>query len=228
VSQESTNRSFDDLARGLANGSVSRRRALRVMGAALVGGALASIPGIARAKPKPAGRKCSHNHQCESGQCVDRVCQGGTCPRPPLTEGECNCASRCGDTVSSPFVCQNNPNCFCVETTEGTGFCSDITASCESIPPCSSSSDCPSGWTCQVNSCCETPVCGPPCTCAKNGSICTDGFECCSGFCSSGTCATPDCQNDSDCDDSNECTADVCLDGMCVHTPIEEPPCGPG
>ncbi len=37
---------FDELAKGLAVG-VSRRKALRLMGAALVGGALASFPGAA-------------------------------------------------------------------------------------------------------------------------------------------------------------------------------------
>ena len=37
-------RSFDELAKGLASGEVSRGKALRLMGAALVGGALASIP----------------------------------------------------------------------------------------------------------------------------------------------------------------------------------------
>ena len=39
--------SFDELAMGLAEGTVSRRKALRLMGAALVGGALASFPGAA-------------------------------------------------------------------------------------------------------------------------------------------------------------------------------------
>jgi hypothetical protein len=43
--------SFDELARGLASGSVSRRKALKLMGAALAGGALASIPGVAQAAP---------------------------------------------------------------------------------------------------------------------------------------------------------------------------------
>jgi hypothetical protein len=37
VSQETTNRSFDELASGLASGSISRSKALRLMGAALVG-----------------------------------------------------------------------------------------------------------------------------------------------------------------------------------------------
>jgi hypothetical protein len=38
---------FDNLARGLADGSLTRGKALRLMGAALVGGALASFPGAA-------------------------------------------------------------------------------------------------------------------------------------------------------------------------------------
>jgi hypothetical protein len=97
MSPEARDHSFDELTRGLASGTLSRGKALRLMGAALVGGALASIPGIAWAKPKPAGAKCNHNHQCASGQCVDsrggRVCSGGGgcpgCPVPP--EGLCIC-----------------------------------------------------------------------------------------------------------------------------------------
>ena len=37
MSQQTTNRSFDELARALASGTLSRRKALRLMGAALVG-----------------------------------------------------------------------------------------------------------------------------------------------------------------------------------------------
>ena len=47
-----TNRegSFDDLAKELASCNFSRGKALRIMGAALVGGALASFPGAAWSK----------------------------------------------------------------------------------------------------------------------------------------------------------------------------------
>jgi hypothetical protein len=82
MSPEARERSFDELARGLASGSISRGRALRLMGAALVGGSLASIPGIAWAKPKPAGGKCNHNHQCESGNCSGGICQFPVCQNP--------------------------------------------------------------------------------------------------------------------------------------------------
>jgi hypothetical protein len=39
--------SLDELARGLASGSLSRRKALRLMGGVLVRSALASLPGVA-------------------------------------------------------------------------------------------------------------------------------------------------------------------------------------
>src|SRR5919107_1109369 len=44
----------DELTRGLASGTLSRGKALRLMGAALVGGTLASLPGVAWAR-RPAG-----------------------------------------------------------------------------------------------------------------------------------------------------------------------------
>jgi hypothetical protein len=47
VGEETTNRYFDELTRGLASGTLSRRKALKLMGVALLGGTLASIPGIA-------------------------------------------------------------------------------------------------------------------------------------------------------------------------------------
>src|SRR5918994_6443768 len=88
MSPEARDHSFDELTRGLADGTRSRGKALRLMGAALVGGALASITGIAWAKPKPAGAKCNHNHQCASGNCSS----SGTCaPAVTLTLLTCLC-----------------------------------------------------------------------------------------------------------------------------------------
>src|SRR5918994_2457620 len=107
MSPEARDHSFDELTRGLASGTLSRGKALKLMGATLVGGALASIPGIAWAKPnKPAGAKCNHNHQCASGQCVEgpvgRVCGGGcsSCPAPcecvdPVGGGQQACVEPC-------------------------------------------------------------------------------------------------------------------------------------
>jgi len=120
--------SLDELAKGLATGTLSRGKALRLMGAALVGGALASIPGIAMAKPKPAGSKCNRNHQCASGNC-----EGGTCAAAcvPLA-GTCSannqcCSGRCaGGTCAEP--------CLSDRVLLSNGTCAK---------PCTSGVDCP-------------------------------------------------------------------------------------
>src|SRR5919199_924837 len=59
MSPEARERSFDELACGLASGTLSRAKALRLMGAALVGGVLASIPRVAVAAT------CSPSGCCE-------------------------------------------------------------------------------------------------------------------------------------------------------------------
>ena len=60
--------SFDELAVGLSSGTLSRGKALRLMGAALVGSALASVPGVTLAQrpaqaqticPNPAEACCT-------------------------------------------------------------------------------------------------------------------------------------------------------------------------
>ena len=52
----SRDRSFDELAKGLANRSLSRRDTLKWVGAAIVGGLLASIPGVAWGTPSRTSR----------------------------------------------------------------------------------------------------------------------------------------------------------------------------
>src|SRR5215208_6788853 len=85
---------FDELARGLADGTLTRGKALRLMGAALVGGSLASL-GIREAGAdapgcKRAGKNCTRNTQC----CSSLVCVSGTCqtqtttPTPTTTTTE--------------------------------------------------------------------------------------------------------------------------------------------
>jgi hypothetical protein len=79
---------FDELARGLADGTLTRGRALRLMGAALVGGTLASL-GIREAGAdapgcKRAGKNCTRTDQC----CGNLVCLSGTCQTPTTTTTE--------------------------------------------------------------------------------------------------------------------------------------------
>src|SRR5215216_398264 len=79
---------FDELARGLADGSITRGKALRLMGAALVGGTLASLGiGEAGADPpgcKRAGKHCTRDTQC----CGSLVCVSGTCQTPTTSTTE--------------------------------------------------------------------------------------------------------------------------------------------
>src|SRR3954452_107677 len=53
VSQDTSDRSFDELTRGLASGRITRGKAIRLMGAALLGGTLGSLGfgGVAGADP---------------------------------------------------------------------------------------------------------------------------------------------------------------------------------
>jgi hypothetical protein len=206
MASETTESSLDELARGLATGTLSRGKALRWMGGALLGAALASFPGVAWANDcRRLGRQCRRDSQCCSRNCIrrgdDKVCacpegksrcndrcvnldrnenhcgecfnqcpegqecvegECGGCPGTPLTEGECNCASICPGGTFIQVTCQDNPDCSCLETTEGTGFCS-FGGFCDR--PClSSSAECPATWMCVVNTCCDTPVCLPPCS----------------------------------------------------------------
>jgi hypothetical protein len=90
MSPEARDHSFDELAIGLASGSISRGKALRLMGAAVLGGALASlgIGGVAVADPggcKRGGKPCKKDTQCCSGNCGE----GGTCGCFPADAARC-------------------------------------------------------------------------------------------------------------------------------------------
>src|ERR671910_3161648 len=112
--------SFDEVAKGLANGTISRRQALRWMGGALVGGVLASIPGVALAEQggnSACDEFCHANFSGRAaGQCTSAGAQGAgpcyTCTPgigpgphftpPPCGPGEefnpetCACELTCG------------------------------------------------------------------------------------------------------------------------------------
>jgi hypothetical protein len=74
VDEQSTNRYFDELASGLASGSLSRGKALKLIGAALLGGTLASVPGVAWGAKPPGNQGCPIAGQVKvKGQCI---CEG--------------------------------------------------------------------------------------------------------------------------------------------------------
>src|SRR5215210_1061647 len=92
MATQTTERSLDELAKGLASGTLSRGKAIRWMGGALLGAALASVPGVAWADGgRRLGRDCRRDSQCCSRNCIrrgdDKVCG---CP-----EGKTRCKDRC-------------------------------------------------------------------------------------------------------------------------------------
>ncbi len=150
MTEETREHSFDALAKGMASGTVSRGQALRLMGAALVGGTLASIPGIASAKPplRPNGRKCKQSSQCVSGNCAGGECSaflrnGETC----IANEQCFSSNCSTDGVCSVGGGGCPTNCSRHDRADGTGtVCIDCSVGCPSgITDCS---QCPEGTTC--------------------------------------------------------------------------------
>jgi hypothetical protein len=177
--------SFDELAKGLANGTISRRQALRWMGGALAGAAFASVPGVAFAA---AGGNTACDEFChenfsgrEAGECTSAGTQGtGPCysctpgigPGPHFTPPQCAPSEEFNPETCEcePVACAGNP------LPEGActhqAICGEADQDCSCLPttessffciqngscgePCTSTLDCPEGQTC-VYSCCGGP-----------------------------------------------------------------------
>src|SRR5215212_5499983 len=112
---------FDELARGLADGTLTRGKALRLMGAALVGGTLASL-GIREAAGDPpgckrAGKHCTRTDQC----CGSLVCLSGTCqtqtttptPTTTTTETPTTTTTETPTTTTTTAPVLSETICFC-------------------------------------------------------------------------------------------------------------------
>ena len=146
MSEQTTNRYFDELASGLASGSISRGKALRLMGAAIVGGTLGGL-GIGEAAANPPGckrngKKCKKNTQCCSG-----ICEGGTCSACPsgytqLSNG--TCAKPCNNSVDCTAV--GCGGCIFEVGGGGASYCRG--SSIISLSTCTSNADCDPGQFC--------------------------------------------------------------------------------
>jgi hypothetical protein len=150
--------SLDELAKGLATGTFSRGKALRLMGAALVGGALASL-GIGEASADPPdprgckrnGKSCKNNSQCCSANCDSGTCADMPPPPPPPPQ----CTPPCID----------NPFCLCEDVAPEVGggtACVTCAASCGGCLTVSCD-QCPVGTICISRG--TFRFCGKPCSC---------------------------------------------------------------
>jgi Stigma-specific protein, Stig1 len=195
---------FDDLTRALATGAVSRRKALRWMGSALVGAALASVPGVAWAACPEGQTRCGdrcvnlRTNERHCGSCRNRcrstqTCCGGRCVNLQRNEYHCgSCFNRCagegeeGDECVAG-VCQGG-------CPSGTTLCGGACVS----------NVCPQGQYFNTSACeCRcvglTILCGGNCvskcpsgqtlncsTCQCESGICRDhwnGYTLCGGNC---------------------------------------------
>jgi hypothetical protein len=159
---------FDDLARELADGTLTRGKALRLMGAALVGGTLGSLgigeAGADRPGCKRAGKNCTRTDQC----CGSLVCVSGTCTTTPPVACE----------NFSPCIENPNPGCYCVQTVEGLSHCHEGGQVCE--PQCTSTLECPAGYACVPNVCTQGPTClrgCPSVISAQDSQIASEGVR---------------------------------------------------
>ena len=129
---------FDEVAKGLAAGTISRRRALKLVGSALLGGGLlAMFPGVARAQSIVANDGVSvaghRNPGCKGEPAINnRGCPGNFC---------------------------GHGGCYCAETVGGEKKCVDIgNARCPNRDKCDSNRDCPRGEVCvKIGGCCGHP-----------------------------------------------------------------------
>lgn len=144
AASEHQERSFDDLAKGLVSGTISRRGALKLMGGALLGGLLVSIPRVASAQltctipPDPINPCFIPCGPAQSGCGCVRTTEGGTvcakidrgCPDPDKPN-------------KPPRACSSSDDC------PGQQVCADVTTPLpgQTEPP----------------GCCSRNVCVKPC-----------------------------------------------------------------
>src|SRR5215208_2111371 len=179
MSPEARERSFDDLARGLANGSISRRKAIKFISAITLGGILGlSGIGTAFAKNKTCAQWCAAVFGANTpaaGRCTSDAAHGtglcSSCGTATLPSSVCctrnssnNCTSYSGASCCGSSETGLNGSC-CANANACGSTC--LAAPCDSSQclTCDSSTGtcvgCTSGETCLNGSCCANDqVCG--------------------------------------------------------------------
>jgi hypothetical protein len=214
VSQETTGRSFDELARALASGTLSRGKALRLMAGLLVGGTLGSIPGVAWANDRCSqgqtrcGDRCVNlkTNERHCGSCRNRcgskqTCCKGRCVNLQRNENHCG---RCGKSCAQGQECVDGV-CSGGCVSDG-GSCTGDTQCCSGN--CSNGTCCPTDRVGLDNGTCAKPCAGPA-DCPGCASGC---FRVVSGtFCLSGPGSGTPCTSDSNCPRGDICNVVACV-----------------
>ena len=214
MSQHTTDRSFDDLARALAEGSISRRRALKLFAGTAIA---ALIPSRALAQPKKTiichkpGTPEEKTIEVSNSAVASHVRHGdrlGPCGTTTTT------------TTAAPTTTSTTSTSTSTSTTTPTTSTSTSTTSTSTTPMCIP--DFEEGCTADTQCC--SHICNPSGTtgvcsdCRLVGGSCTDGRECCFGVCENDICCN---QREGDCNTANDCCGDLICDslGTCVPPP---------
>jgi hypothetical protein len=174
--------SFDELAKGLASGTVSRGRALKLMGGALLGGVLAAIPGVALAQEgRPPGVPPPETPPPETPPTGAGSPQGEQgCPGVGQirVRGECQCptgTTTCGNACCPPDQACSGERCL--------PFC-DIGVVFPLLPDLGDPCVCPSGtFNCTTGSVTRQGICCPTdsqCCTVRSGGVSGGITGCCS------------------------------------------------
>jgi hypothetical protein len=217
--------SLDEVAKELASGTISRGKALRWMGGALVGAALASVPEVAWAAPGgnsacapfcnqlppgPERGECTSQGAMGEGPCYS--CTPGIGPGPNFVPPECSGGEFNPETCECEVACPTGttlcggtcvPNCPSVQTLN--------TSTCEC--------ECDGGFV-ACGATCVAPYCFGGkilsletcrCECPAGTNLCTFQDTCV-------TCPAEQTFNPSNC--RCECPAGTvaCISGACVSS----------
>jgi Cys-rich repeat protein len=190
---------FDELAKGVATGSLSGRQALRLMGSLFVGVGPATIPGSAQTKKDKCNKDkhCPPGQFCVAGVCVEcrsdadcpagTVCAGGTDPAEPGTCFTCDC----GPSGQYDVAC-------CWEA-PGYHVCANLQVDAHHCGRCGDA--CDPGQVC-VDKACVPCSSDEQCVVSGAGNFCVDGV--CHG-----------CRSDADCPPGAVCGQNNFGQGVC-------------
>ena len=104
MSQESTNRSFDELARGLAEGSISRRRALKLFAGTAIAALIPSTRAMAAVPCPPGTVKICHVPQRADGTCRRGAAETRCVTPAQAAATRATLATAVGDAVGPTIV----------------------------------------------------------------------------------------------------------------------------
>jgi hypothetical protein len=228
VSQESTNRSFDDLARALAEGSISRRRALKLFAGTAIAALIPSTRAMAAITCPPGTVKICHVPRRADGTCR-RGAAETRCLTPEAAARHaghpCDCCGGCGGTDDCreprPRTCFSTSTTSTSTSTTSTSTTTPTTSTSTSTTSTTTPGCLPFGGRCTADTQCCNGICdsrlGECRNCRSEGSSCTSdtASQCCSDICDTdGTCCIvgPGCFTNADC-----CGVLSCVDGSCVR-----------